>query len=201
VLDDGPARGLREGADAAGGTRLSSSRRSRQRASTAGISSARDSKNATLFALPVRRARWFAERLLLAAASAAAVALAAGVLGWAGAASQGADVSLARMIEAGANCLPVTVLFLGLGALALALAPRAGTTIAYALVGSAFLWETIGGLIEAPAWALDVSPFHHVGLVPAESFQAGGAAAMLAIGALAGLAGARCFDRRDLNAG
>ena len=54
------------------------------------------------------------------------------MLAWAGAASQGADVSLARMLEAGANCLPVAVLFLGLGALALALAPRAGTTIAYA---------------------------------------------------------------------
>ena len=102
------------------------------------------------------------------------------------------------MIEAGANCLPVTVLFLGLGGLALALAPRAGTTIAYALVGAAFLWETIGGLIAAPRWALDLSPFHHVGLVPAQSFQAGGAAALLAIGALAGLVGARCFERRDL---
>jgi ABC-2 type transport system permease protein len=152
----------------------------------------------TLLALPVRRARWFAERLVLVAAAAAALALAVGVLAWAGAASQGAGVSLGRMIEAGANCLPVTVLFLGLGALALALAPRAGTTIAYALVGAAFLWETIGGLIEAPTWALDLSPFHHVGLVPAESFQAGGAAAMLAAGALAGLAGARCFERRDL---
>jgi ABC-2 type transport system permease protein len=135
---------------------------------------------------------------VLVAAAAAALALAAGVLAWAGAASQGAGVSLARMIEAGANCLPVTVLFLGLGALALALVPRAGTTIAYALVGAAFLWETVGGLIDAPAWALDLSPFHHVGLVPAESFQAGGAAAMLAVGALAGLAGARCFERRDL---
>jgi ABC-2 type transport system permease protein len=152
----------------------------------------------TLLALPVRRARWFAERLVLVATAAAALALAAGVLAWAGAASQGAGVSLARMIEAGANCLPVTVLFLGLGALALALVPRAGTTIAYALVGAAFLWETIGGLIEAPGWALDLSPFHHVGLVPAESFQAGGAAVMLAVGALAGLTGARCFERRDL---
>jgi ABC-2 type transport system permease protein len=76
--------------------------------------------------------------------------------------------------------------------------PAAGTTIAYALVGAAFLWETIGGLIEAPGWALDLSPFHHVGLVPAQSFQAGGAAALLAVGALAGLAGALCFARRDL---
>ena len=152
----------------------------------------------TLLALPVRRARWFAERLLLVAAAAAALALAAAVLAWAGAASQGAGVSLARMLEAGANCLPVTVLFLGLGALALALAPRAGVAIAYALVGAAFLWETIGGLIAAPSWAMDLSPFHHVGLVPAQSFQAGGAVALLAVGALAGLVGALCFERRDI---
>jgi ABC-2 type transport system permease protein len=102
------------------------------------------------------------------------------------------------MIEAGLNCLPVVVLFLGLGALALALLPRAGTTIAYSLVGATFLWETVGGLFSAPRWALDLSPFHHVGLVPAEAFRAGGAAAMLAIGLAAGLAAAWAFHRRDV---
>jgi ABC-2 type transport system permease protein len=152
----------------------------------------------TLFALPVRRRRWFAERLALIVALAAALALASGLLAWAGAASQGADIALGRMIEAGANCLPVTVLFLGLGALALALVPRAGPTIAYSLVGIAFLWETVGGLVSAPSWALGLSPFHHVGLVPAESFDTAGALAMLAIGAVAGMAGAWTFDRRDM---
>ena len=76
--------------------------------------------------------------------------------------------------------------------------PRSGTTIAYGLVGAAFLWETIGGLIEAPTWALDLSPFHHVGLVPAEPFDAGGAVAMLAIAAAAGAAAVWAFGRRDL---
>jgi ABC-2 type transport system permease protein len=152
----------------------------------------------TLFALPVRRGRWFAERLGLVVACAAGLALAAGLLAWAGAASQGADVSLGRMVEAGANCLPVTVLFLGLGALALALAPRAGPTIAYSLVGVAFLWETVGGLVDAPSWALGLSPFHHLGLVPAEAFRATGAVVMLAIGALASTAAAWAFDRRDV---
>ena len=152
----------------------------------------------TLFALPVSRGRWFAERLALVVAAALILALAAGVLAWAGAISQGADVSFGRMVEAGANCTPVVVLFLGLGGLALALAPRSGTTIAYGLVGAAFLWETIGGLIEAPTWALDLSPFHHVGLVPAESFDAGGAVAMLAIALAAGAAAVWAFARRDL---
>ena len=80
----------------------------------------------TLFALPVSRPRWFAQRLALAAGAALALALAAGLLAWAGAVSQGADVAFGRMLEAGANCLPVVVLFLGLGGLAVALFPRGG---------------------------------------------------------------------------
>ena len=45
---------------------------------------------------------------------------------------------------------------------------------------------------------MDLSPFHHVGLVPAQPFRAGGAVALLAVGALAGVVAARCFERRDL---
>jgi ABC-2 type transport system permease protein len=157
-----------------------------------------DQRLETLFALPVRRGRWFAERLGLIVTCAAGLALAAGLVAWAGAISQGADVGFGRMIEAGANCLPLTVLFLGLGALALALVPRAGPTIAYSLVGLAFLWETVGGVVSAPSWTLGLSPFHHVGLVPAEGFQAGGAVVMLAIGIVAATAAAWAFDRRDL---
>jgi polyether ionophore transport system permease protein len=152
----------------------------------------------TLLALPVRRGRWFLERLALVVAMAAGLALVAGLLAWVGAASQGAGVAFGRMVEAGANCLPVVVLFLGLGAVALALVPRAGTTIAYSLVGATFLWETIGGLVSAPRWALGLSPFHHVGLVPAEAFRATGALAMLAIGLVAAVAAAWIFDRRDV---
>ena len=77
----------------------------------------------TLLALPVGRSGWLAGRLLLAAAGAAALALAAGLLAWAGAAAQGADVSLPEMLGAGANVLPPALLFLALGALAFALAP------------------------------------------------------------------------------
>jgi polyether ionophore transport system permease protein len=68
----------------------------------------------------------------------------------------------------------------------------------YSLVGVAFLWETVGGVVDAPSWALGLSPFHHVGLVPAEAFDATGAVVMLAIGALASIAAAWAFDRRDV---
>jgi ABC-2 type transport system permease protein len=159
-----------------------------------------DQRLETLLALPVHRRGWLAGRLLLSAAGAAAVALAAGVLAWAGAASQGAGVSLPAMIGAGINCLPTALLFLGLGALAFAFAPRPSTSIAYGLVAVAFVWEMFGALLEVPDWLLALSPFHDVGLVPAEPFEAVGAAAMLAIAAVAGIVAVWRFERRDLTA-
>jgi ABC-2 type transport system permease protein len=152
----------------------------------------------TLLAQPVGRARWLGERLALVTGGASVLALSAGVLAWLGAVSAGAGVSFLRLLEAGANCLPVFVLFLGLGALAYALVPRAGVAIAYALVAAAFVWETVGGLLEAPGWLLGISPFHHVALVPAESFAATAAAIMLVLGLAAALAALAAFRGRDL---
>jgi polyether ionophore transport system permease protein len=154
----------------------------------------------TLLALPFGRVRWLAGRLLLATAGAAAVGLTAGVLAWAGAAVHGVDVSLREMLEAGANTLPPALLFLALGALAFALAPRASSVIAYSLVGIAFVWELFGALLEVPAWLLAVSPFHDIGLVPAEPFEARAAAIMLALAAAAALSAMAIFRRRDLTA-
>ena len=152
----------------------------------------------TLLALPVGRRRWLAGRLAVAVLGAAALALVAGLLAWAGAASAGAGVSLGEMLEAGVNCLPVAALFLGLGALAYAVVPRASNGIAFGLVGAAFLWDTVLAIADVPGWVLDLSPFHHVALVPAEDFDAVGALVMLAIAAVAAAAALRLFERRDL---
>ena len=102
------------------------------------------------------------------------------------------------MLGAGANCLPVALLFLGLGALAFALAPRASTAIAYGLVAVAFVWETLGALLEAPGWLLALSPFHDIGLVPGQPFEATGAAVMLTLAALAATLAVWLFGGRDL---
>jgi len=152
----------------------------------------------TLLALPVGRARWLGGRLLLAATAAAAISLTAGALTWLGAVSQGVHISLASMLEAGANCLPVALVFLGVAALAFALVPRASTGVAYGLVTVAFLWQLVGSLLGAPKWLVEVTPFAHVGLVPTESFRTLDAVVMLAIGAAAGLAALAAFRRRDL---
>jgi len=157
-----------------------------------------DQQLETLFALPIGRIGWLAGRLALAAAAAAAIGLFAGLCAWAGAVSQNAGVSLPQMLGAGANCLPVALLFLGLGTLAYAIVPRASSGIAYGLVMVAFLWQLFGGALSAPRWLIEVTPFQHVGLVPAQAFRAGDAAAMVAIGVAAALAALWTFRRRDL---
>jgi ABC-2 type transport system permease protein len=152
----------------------------------------------TLLSQPVSRIRWLADRLLLAVGGAVAVALAAGVFAWAGATAAGGDVSFAELLGAGANCLPVALLFLCVGALAYALVPRAATGLAYGLVLLAFVWQLFGSLVDLPAWSLDLSPFHHVGLVPAEDFKATAAIVMLAAAVVFYVAALRIFARRDL---
>jgi ABC-2 type transport system permease protein len=152
----------------------------------------------TLFSLPVERRRWLAGRLALGAGGSVVLALVSGMLAWVGAATQSAGVSLISMLEAGANCLPTALLFLGVGALAFAVLPRAGAGLAYGLVAVAFVWQLFGGLLGAPHWLLDVSPFEHVGLVPAQPFRATAAVVMLALALLASLGALSIFRRRDL---
>jgi ABC-2 type transport system permease protein len=152
----------------------------------------------TLLALPVGRRRWLGGRVVLATAAATAISLIAGLLSWAGAASQGVGVSLPRMLEAGINCLPVALLFLGIAALAYALVPRASAGISYGLITIAFLWQLFGSLLGAPRWLVDVTPFAHVGLVPSQPFRVRAAVAMVATGAVAVYAAIRVFERRDL---
>ena len=152
----------------------------------------------TLLALPLGRLRWLTGRLALAVGGAIGLALAAGVFAWVGAATQNVAPSLPRMLLAGANCLPTALLFLGIAVLAYAVAPRAAAGIAYGLVTVAFLWQLIGSLLGAPKWLVEITPFAHVGSVPAQPFRAGAAAVMVAIGLLAAAAAALAFGRRDL---
>jgi ABC-2 type transport system permease protein len=159
-----------------------------------------DERLETLLSLPVSRHRWLGGRLLLAAAAAAALSLVAGLLTWAGTASQGVSISLPRMLEAGANCLPVALLFLGIGALAYAIIPRASAGIAYGLVSVAFIWDLVGSLLGAPKWLVELTPFAHVGFVPAQPFRVGAALIMLAIAAVAAIVAIALFRRRDLTA-
>jgi ABC-2 type transport system permease protein len=157
-----------------------------------------DQQLETLLAQPISRAHWLGGRLLLATSGAAAISLTAGLATWAGAASEGVSVSLPVMLEAGANCLPVALLFLGIAALVYSVIPRLSAGITYGLIVIAFLWNLTGALLGAPKWVLEATPFSHVGLVPAQAFRADAAATMLGVGVVCALLALRVFRRRDL---
>ncbi len=157
-----------------------------------------DQQLETLLALPVSRRSWLGGRLLLAMMGVVAISQVAGLLTWLGTESGGASVSLPGLLEAGANCLPIALLFLGIAALAFAIVPRASAGIAYGLITLTFLWDLVGSLLGAPRWVVDLTPFEHVGLVPAQSFRGEAAAVMIGIGLVAALAALELFRRRDL---
>jgi polyether ionophore transport system permease protein len=152
----------------------------------------------TTLALPVGRRGWLAGRLLLGAGGMVALAVTAAVAAWIGSRAENAGVSAARLLEAGANCLPAALLFLALAGLAFATLPRASTGLSYGVVTVAFVWQLVGGLVGAPKALLDLTPFQHVGLVPAQPFRAGAAAAMLGIAFVTTVAALALFERRDL---
>jgi len=157
-----------------------------------------DERLETLLSLPVSRSRWLGGRLVLAVVGAAAISLTAGLLSWAGAESGGVSISLTGMLEAGANCLPAALMFLGIAALVYAIVPRASTGLSYGLVTVAFLWDLFGSLLSVPKWLVQATPFAHVGLVPAQPVRAGAALVMLAIAVASALAATWIFQRRDL---
>jgi ABC-2 type transport system permease protein len=152
----------------------------------------------TLLALPVGRVQWLSGRLVLAAAGVATLAAVSAVMAWAGASIEGISISLPRMLEAGLNGVTVGVLFLGVAAFAFALLPRASAGISYGLVTVAFLWQLFGELLGAPDWLVKLTPFAHLGLVPAQPFRVVAALVMVAIGVSLCAAALVVFDRRDL---
>jgi ABC-2 type transport system permease protein len=157
-----------------------------------------DQQLETLLALPVGRTGWLTGRLLIAACATAVISLLSGLLTWAGARAGGTSVSLGQMLEAGANCLPTALLFLGIAALAYAAVPRASSAIGYGVVVLAFLWQAVGALLGAPSWLVGLTPFAHIGLVPTEPFRATAAVVMIGISLAATAAALAVFRRRDL---
>ena len=152
----------------------------------------------TLLVQPVGRLRWLVGRLAVCTGAVVGLGLIAGAAGWAGAASQHAGVSPARMAAAGLNTVPAAFAVLGTGTLVYGLAPRRVAVAVYGLVAWSFAVMILGATGTGSRLMLDLSLFHHVGLVPAAPFRPAGAGALLGLGLAGMLAGMLAFRRRDL---
>ena len=101
-------------------------------------------------------------------------------------------------MRAGLNCVPATLLLFGLAVLCFGALPRLTTAVSLGSVVVAYLVELVGALVKAPAWVLDLSPFHHVAPVPAAPANTTAAITMIVVGVACAVAGIELFARRDL---
>jgi polyether ionophore transport system permease protein len=153
-----------------------------------------------LLATALSRPRWAASHLALAALG-TVVAFAATGLG-AGIADAVAsnDASRAPLLLGSALAyVPAVWVLTGLALALFGLAPRAAQAV-WGALGACFLVTLLGPLLSLPDWVMDLSPYSHVPLVPADDIEFAPLAALTAIaGALAAL-GLAAFRRRDVPA-
>jgi ABC-2 type transport system permease protein len=147
---------------------------------------------------PTRRATVLGGRLALAAAGVVAAGLLAGLGCWAGAASQGVDPGFATTVGAGLNVVPTGLLVLGLGAVALAVAPRIAGSAVYAVVLWSLVVDLLTSMVSGLGWLDRASLFHYMALVPADEADPVASAVTLALGAALCLVATVVYRRRDL---
>lgn len=151
-----------------------------------------------LLVRPYSRYTWMVERISLGASVLALGGVLAGVATWIGAASDGAHVDLATLVDSGINvAVPALVLF-GAGILALAVIPRFVSTVTYALLAWFSLIEIVGGAVNLNHWILDLSAFHQMAASPASPVNWTANVAMIIVAMAAASLGVVIFQRRDL---
>jgi ABC-2 type transport system permease protein len=151
-----------------------------------------------VLATAVSRTRWLGSHLLIALAGGSALlVLTAAGLGLSASVALADGSVLPRVVGAGLAYLPAVWLTVGLAAALFGLAPRA-TVLAWLLIGYAGVVGMFAGLLDLPDWLVELSPFSHVPMLPAEELRWPPLVVLTVIAAglvAAGLAG---FRRRDL---
>lgn len=147
---------------------------------------------------PVTRSRWLGAYAVLAVTATVVMTVLAAFSLWVGTAVTGADTGVADAFAALGNTLPLTLLFAGLAVLAYGASPRHSLAAVVTVTVTAYLVQLIGPALDWPGPLLDLSPFHHLAQVPAQSFAPLSAAVMAVLGVSAFAAGLAAFARRDL---
>jgi ABC-2 type transport system permease protein len=124
-----------------------------------------------LLSRPVTRGRLLAGHLLLGVVAVVASAVLAGVATWAGAAVQSVGLALGTCLAAALNVVPAALVVLGVGALVLAVRPRAAVPAVYTVVLGSLVAQTLGGVLGDAPWLERLSVLHWSAQVPVEDVQ------------------------------
>lgn len=156
-----------------------------------------------LLATAVGRHHWLASHVSIVAGGVAVILLTTGLAAGAsyGAASGSWAEGIGDLVAAAAVQVPAALALGGFVVAAFGLLPRWAGPVTWFALAAALVMSQLGTLLELPQWLMNVSPFTHVPLVPAEPFAATPvvwlSAAALALGAV----GFAAFRRRDLAIG
>ena len=152
-----------------------------------------------VLATSVDRGRWMASHGVIAAIGTIVVIGAMGVGATLGYVVAGGDLGGGMGQTAAALVQLPPVLALGAFAVAaFALAPRWAPAIAWAALAASLVAGQFGEMLKFPQAALDLSPFTHVPLVPAEPFDAVPLCILLVAAIAFAAVGVLAFRRRNL---
>ncbi|GAB3596148.1 ABC transporter membrane-spanning protein [Angustibacter peucedani] len=151
-----------------------------------------------LLATALPRLRWAGSHLLVTVAGTVVVVLLGGLgLGVGYALATGDGAAVGRLLGAtGQEVAPVLVLATATWLL-YGLAPR-WATAGWLVLGFCAVVLLFGASLQLPGWVLDVSPFHHLALVPAEPFAPVPLVVLLVVAVGLGAAGFVALRRRDV---
>lgn len=150
------------------------------------------------YANRVTRTGWAGSTVLTTVAALAALTAVLGFATWVASAAAHAGLSAGDSFASAANVLAVPILFLGLAVLLHGLRPSWAVSVTGILAVGLYLVDLIGPALSWPTWLVDLSPYHHLALVPAEPAAWTPLAVIFGIGLVAGAAGLAAYARRDL---
>ena len=152
-----------------------------------------------ILARPVSRLRWLGGHALLSFLGGALLLVATGTALWLGVASSGSDeITWDNAMRSVLNALPVVLLIGGLAVLTFGLFPRLTVAVPVTVTVVGYLVTLLGPALSWPGWVLNLSPFTHLALVPAEPWGATAGIIMTCLGLLFLGVGLLGFQRRDV---
>ena len=146
----------------------------------------------------VTRTQWAGSTMATGAFALIALTAVLGFFTWVGSEFANAGLPAGDSFAAAANVLPVVAVFLGLAMLLHGTLPSWTAGVIGALAVGLYLVELIGPALGWSSWVLDLSPYHHLSLVPTTSPAWAAMGIMLGIGVAASAAGLFGYAHRDL---
>jgi ABC-2 type transport system permease protein len=158
-----------------------------------------DGRTELVLASPVTRTAWLGGYLVVAVASAAAVAMATGLAaGLSFVAAGAAGDRFVSSLGAGVAQLPAALAFVAITALIFAVLPRLTIPLGWFLVGLGALVGLFGGLLNLPDAVRAASPFAHTPSIPSADPNWGPALVVLAVSVVIAVASLVLVRTREL---